>query len=209
MRKPGTSSETTWPAIREAAIDLIAKHGFQAVNLRELAARCDMKAGSLYNYIESKESLLKTLMESVMLDLCREFEEQVESLEDPVEQMRAAVRLHILFHTRRRTEMIIGNTELRSLTPKNYKTLTALRDRYENRVRAIIARGAKLGLFHIPDAKITSFAVIAALSGVGYWYRPNGSLSQERLIEIHEQLILQTLGVASAATDGARAAANG
>lgn len=109
MRKAGTRGETTWLAIREAAVDLIATHGFEGFNLRELAARCGIKAGSLYNHIESKEGLLKTLLESIMTDLLQEFDEQVTAIDDPVEQVRAVVRLHILFHTRRRTEVIIGN----------------------------------------------------------------------------------------------------
>jgi AcrR family transcriptional regulator len=208
MRKAGTTREQTWAAIREAAIELIATHGFEAFNLRELAERCGIKAGSLYNHIESKEGLLKTLLEAVMLDLLREFDEQVEVLDDPLEQMRAAVRLHILFHTRRRMEVIIGNTELRSLSPENYKVITALRDRYENKLRKIIANGAARGAFNVPDIKITSFAIIAALTGVGYWYRANGSLSQKRLIEIHEQLVLQALGAAHATADAARVTVN-
>ncbi|MBK6864407.1 MAG: TetR family transcriptional regulator [Ideonella sp.] len=195
MRKAGTRGETTWLAIREAAVELIAIHGFEGFNLRELAARCGIKAGSLYNHIDSKEGLLKTLLESIMADLLREFDEQVAVIDDPIEQIRAAVRLHILFHTRRRTEVIIGNTELRSLSPASYQAITALRDRYENNLRQIISKGAARGVFHIPDAKITSFAIIAALTGVGHWYRSNGSLSQKRLIEIHEQLVLQALGV--------------
>lgn len=194
MRKAGTTREQTWTAIREAAIDLIATHGYESFSLRELAERCGIKAGSLYNHIESKQGLLTTLLESIMLDLLREFEEQVEVLDDPIEQMRAAVRLHILFHTRRRSEVIIGNTELRSLSPENYKKVTSLRDHYENKLRKIVAKGAALGLFHIPDTKITSFAIIAALTGVGYWYRPSDRLSHERLIQIHEQLVMQALG---------------
>ncbi|MBK9682896.1 MAG: helix-turn-helix transcriptional regulator [Betaproteobacteria bacterium] len=43
MRKAGTRGETTWLAIREAAVDLIATHGFEGFNLRELAARCGIR----------------------------------------------------------------------------------------------------------------------------------------------------------------------
>lgn len=208
MRRAGTRGETTWLAIREAAVELIATHGFEGFNLRELAARCGIKAGSLYNHIESKEGLLKTLLESIMTDLLQEFDEQVAVIDDPVEQIRAVVRLHILFHTRRRTEVIIGNTELRSLSPDSHQTITALRDRYENKLRQIISKGAAKGAFRIPDAKITSFAIIAALTGVGHWYRPNGSLSQKRLIEIHEQLVLQALGVVDVNVEAASTGVN-
>ena len=190
--------EATWLAIRQASIEFLSTHGFEGFNLRELAAKCQIKAGSLYNHIESKEGLLKTLLEDVMRDLLSEFEEQVASIDDPVEQIRAAVKLHIQFHTRRRMEVVIGNTELRSLSPENYRLITGLRDLYENNLRQIVAKGATRGMFNIPDAKITSFAVIATLTGVGYWYSPKGSLSAKRLVEIHEQLVLQMLGVESA-----------
>ena len=206
MRKAGTRGVETWQAIRAAAIELISTHGFEAFNLRELAARCDMKAGSLYNYIESKEGLLSNLLQSVMTDLLQEFDEQVAVIDDPVDQMRAAIRLHILFHTRRRMEVVIGNTELRSLSPESYQLITGLRDRYENQLRQIIAKGVASGAFHVPDVKITSFTIIAALTGVGYWYRPNGSLSQKRLIEIHEQLVLQALGIVEHAATRPKAA---
>lgn len=195
MRQTGSRGAATWQAICEAGVELIATHGFESFNLRELASRCGIKAGSLYNYIDSKEGLLKTLLERVMNDLLQEFDEQVAGIADPVAQMRAVVRLHISFHTRRRTEVIIGNTELRSLSPENRKLITGLRARYENQIRKIIASGVASGAFNAPDAKITSFAIVACLTGVGYWYRPNGSLSQKRLIEIHEQLVMQALGV--------------
>lgn len=189
--------EATWQAIRETAVELVATHGFEGFNLRELAEKCGIKAGSLYNHISSKEGLLSTLLQDVMNDLLQEFEDQVGVHEDPVDQMRAAIKVHVHFHTRRRMEVIIGNTELRSLSPESYQKVTALRDRYENKLRQILARGVATGAFHIPDLKITSFAIIAALTGVGYWYRSNGSLSTKRLVEIHEQLVLQMLGVAT------------
>ena len=119
--------------------------------------------------MESKEGLLKTLLESIMTDLLQEFDEQVTAIDDPVEQVRAVVRLHILFHTRRRTEVIIGNTELRSLSPENHQAITALRDRYENKLRQLISKGAASVSFPIPDARITAFALTARVTGGRPW----------------------------------------
>lgn len=198
MRKPGSSGTVTRQAIREAAVELIAAHGFEAVNLRELAARCGIKAGSLYNYFGSKQALLCDLLRDVMDELLQEFDEQVRPIEDVLEQMRAFVRLHVAFHTRRRKEVIIGNTELRSLTPENYKLITGLRAQYEHKLRQMIARGVAEGVFHVEDVKMASFMIIAALTGVGYWYRPSGALSPRKLVAVHEQLVLRALGVAGA-----------
>jgi AcrR family transcriptional regulator len=190
-----SNGEATWLAIRAAAIELIATHGFEGFNLRELAEKCGIKAGSLYNHIESKEGLLATLLQDVMNDLLAEFDKQISIVDDPVEQICAVIKVHIHFHTRRRMEVIIGNTELRSLSQENYRRVTALRDRYETKLRQIIANGVVQGVFHVPDVKATSFAIIAVLTGVGYWYRPNGSLGYKHLVDIHKQLVLKMLGV--------------
>lgn len=194
MRKSGSNGQVTKQAIRDAAIELISQHGFEAVNLRELAARCGIQAGSLYNHFGSKQELLRDLLHDVMQDLLADFNQQVAVLPNPIEQMRAFIKLHIEFHTRRRLEVLLGNTELRSLTEENYQLVTGLRDRYEHGLRKIIQDGVRKGNFTIPDAKVASFAIIAMLTGVGYWYRPNGSLNQQRLVEVHEQLVFQTLG---------------
>jgi AcrR family transcriptional regulator len=195
IKKPRRSNgEATGQAIRVAAVELIATHGFKGFNLRELADKCGIKAGSLYNHFESKEDLLVTLLQDVMNDLLDEFDSQVGTVDDPVAQILAFVKLHVHFHTRRRMETIIGNTELRSLSPENYRRVTALRDRYENKLRQIIANGVEQGVFEVPDVKATSFAIIAMLTGVGYWYRLNGTLSYKRLVEIHTQLVLKVLG---------------
>jgi len=203
MRKLSAKGKATQQAIRDAAIALISEHGFEAVNMRELAARCGMQAGSLYNHFSSKQELLQQILEGVMQDLLEEFDEQVRTLDDPVDQMRAFVKLHVMFHTRRRLEVLLGNTELRSLTPENHERITALRDRYENELRRIIEKGVVAKAFNVPDVKMASFAIIAALTGVGHWYRPTGSIGQRRLVEIHERLVLQMLGLDGTASEAA------
>lgn len=194
MRKSGSKGKVTRQAIREAAIELISRHGFEAVNLRQLAARCGMQAGSLYNHFESKQDLLRDLLRDSTQDLIQEFNQQVAILADPVEQVCAFVKLHIVFHTQRRLEVLLGNTELRSLTAENYQFITSLRDRYERGLRSIIEEGVRADVFSVPDTRAASFAIIASLTAFGHWYRPNGVLQQDRLIESYQQSVLQLLG---------------
>ncbi|MGE4340579.1 MAG: TetR/AcrR family transcriptional regulator [Pigmentiphaga sp.] len=192
-----SDGQATWLAIRSTAVELIATYGFKGFNLRELAKRCGIKAGSLYNHIESKEGLLLMLLQDVMNELLAEFDKQVSAADGPVAQICAAIKVHIHFHTHRRMEVIIGNTELRSLSQENYLLVTGLRDRYENKLRQIIATGVEQDVFHVLDVKAASFAIIAMLTGVGSWYHPGGSLDYEHLVDIHEQLVLNMLDTQS------------
>ena len=68
-RTTGSDGEKTEAAIREAAVDLIARHGYEAVSMRQLAAEVGVQAAALYRYFPTKEDLLFALMEEHMREL--------------------------------------------------------------------------------------------------------------------------------------------
>ena len=94
-------------------------------------------------------------------------------------------------------ETFIGNMELRSLTPEQYRRIIGLRKDYEAQLRAILAEGQKAGLWKVDDLRITTLALLSLLTGISTWYRDDGRLRQERLIRIYQRLAKRMLGVAS------------
>lgn len=195
MRKAGTSREATERAMREAGIRLIAKHGYEAMNLRMLAKAIGIQAGSLYNHIESKQELLFTLLKSVVEELTADQDKSLEGIEDPLEQLRIFVTGHIHAHATRKDEVFIGNMELRSLTPKHRSIITSLRHAYEERLINIIHRGKQRGYFNVDNERIAAFAILPMLTGVCTWYSPKGPVSIERLGEMYYEMTLGALGV--------------
>ena len=61
-RTRGSVGAETEKAIRKAAIELIAKHGFEAMTLRDLAEHVGLQPGSIYRYIATKDQLLVDIM---------------------------------------------------------------------------------------------------------------------------------------------------
>src|SRR5262245_46265140 len=122
------NGEATDKAIREAAVKVIAKHGFEAASLREIAKEVGIQAPSLYNYISSKEKLLFELTKVPLTAMLGEYKELVEGVDDPAARLRVFVRVHLNFHLHSQLEVFIGNMELRSLTPAHYRTINGLRD---------------------------------------------------------------------------------
>lgn len=200
MRKRGSRGAATERAIREAAIRLIERRGYAATSLRDLADAVGLQAGSLYNHFASKEALLFELLTSVMRDLLAELDARLAGLEDPVAQLEAFVALHLEFHTRRRSEVFIGNMELRSLSPRRRRQVVALRDRYEGRLRAIIAQGDAMGRFRAPDPALAASALIAMLTGPASWWRPTGRLSAAELARRYRSFALAVVGAAPSET---------
>lgn len=201
-RTTGSDGARTEEAIRQAAIDLIAARGFEAMTLRELASKVGIQPGSIYRYFPSKAKLLVDLLVEHLEFLLESWARDQPKDPDPVVQLRAFVDFHIRSHTLRRREVFVANMELRSLAPDDYRRVVGLRRRYETALTDILRAGADRGLFRIPDARIATFAILAMLTGVGSWYREGGRIGQRELIDIHTCLVMQCVAAGPAPAAG-------
>jgi AcrR family transcriptional regulator len=195
-RTIGSHGPTTLEAIRKAGVRLIYENGYEAMSLRQLAAEVGIQAGSLYNHISTKQDLLFDLVQDHINDLLRELDLALAGKADPVEQLRAFVSFHVTYHMSRKREVFIDNSELRSLEPKNYDAVVALRGAYEQRLAQILTDGMSGGVFEVVDIQVATFAILALLTGLCTWYRPGGRLTREAIISAHEKLVLQGVGAA-------------
>lgn len=193
MRKPGSRGPETLRNLRSAAIQLLAERSYEGMNLRLLASKLKLQAGSLYNYIESKQQLLFWLMKEATEKLLAGFRSLIAGIEDPAEQMRKFIAFHVKYHIANRKESSVLMTELHCLTPANYRAVKQLQREYTDEVQGIIERGAAAGEFHIPDARIATFVLIQMLTSVAQWYTPRGRLSVDELIEVYTDLALAML----------------
>ena len=189
-----TTGEETEKAIREAAVRVIAKHGFQAASLREIAKEVGIRAPSLYNYIKSKEKLLYELLREPLTAMIAEYRTLTEGITDPVTRLQIFTQVHLSFHLRSRLEVFIGNMELRSLSGPHYRTITALREEYTRLLQQIIEDGVKQGVFTAPEPRVVALVMLGMLSGVNNWYKPDGKMSAEQMMQLHLDLAFRALG---------------
>jgi AcrR family transcriptional regulator len=198
-RTIGSHGPTTLEAIRKAGVRLIFEHGFEAMSLRQLAAEVGIQAGSLYNHISTKQELLFDLVQDHMNDLLRELDVALADKTDPADRLRAFVAFHVTYHMTRKREVFIANSELRSLEPKHYDAMVAMRGIYEQRLAQILSEGVADGVFEVGDVQVATFAILALLTGLCSWYRPGGRLTREAIIAAHEKLVLSGVSPQAAA----------
>src|SRR5215831_15858955 len=205
-RTIGSYGPRTLEAIRKAGVRLIFEHGYEAMSLRQLAAEVGIQPGSLYNHISTKQELLFDLVQDHINELLRELDLALRGKEWPLEKLRAFVAFHVTYHMTKKREVFIANSELRSLEPKNYEAIVALRGAYEQRLAAILAEGAEQGTFEVGDIQVATFAILALLTGLCTWYRPGGRLTREAIVAAHEKLVLSGVSalVSPAAARGKR-----
>ncbi|MBE0592100.1 MAG: TetR/AcrR family transcriptional regulator [Burkholderiaceae bacterium] len=194
MARPvGASGADTMRAIRKAAIHRIYRHGYEAMSLRTLAADVGLRVGSLHNYIPNKQEFLGNLLDEIMAELLLDFEAHMADVSEPRDALMAFVEFHIDWHTARKEEVFIGNMELRSLSPEQYARITARRKQYERHLRAILERGRRKGLWRVENPAVVSKAILALLTGVSNWYRPDGKLSRKQLTRLYQSMVERML----------------
>ena len=69
-----------------------------------------------------------------------------------------------------------------------------MRKSYEDALEAIIKKGMATGEFKVADSKIVTLAIIGMLKEVSTWYRPDGRLTEEALIERYQTMACQLVG---------------
>lgn len=185
----------TGEAIREAAAELFYQHGYEATSLRQVAAKVGIQVGSLYNHISGKDDLLASLMLGVMDDLLSAQRAALRGRTDPVDKLIAMIDCHIRFHASRAREVFIGNSELRSLTPKVEREVVAKRDQYEAVLRGIIAELAEDPRASVLDTRIQTYSIIAMGTHVCTWYRPGGEYDLDSLIELYTTIVLRQMNL--------------
>lgn len=193
-RTAGSDGEKTEAAIREAALSLMARYGYEAVSMRQLAAEVGVQAAALYRYFPTKEDLLFALMDTHMRGLIASWEAARPASMEPVSRLSAFVDHHIRYHVARRHSTHVNNMELRSLSHDRLSAILRLRSGYEKELRQILRDGAETGAFMIEDVTLTAMAIIQMVTGVIVWFRPDQRLSVEEVALSYHHMTMRLVG---------------
>ena len=191
-RTAGSHSGITGPKVRQAALELFAKHGYAAVSMRQIASEVGVQAGALYNYTPDKQSLLFDLMQAHMTELMAALPDG--NTDQPLQMLEHFVRFHIAFHHGRPEAVFIAYMELRNLNEQNFAVIEEMRGAYEDKLQGILIAGQASGVWGVKDAKIATFAVIAMLTGVNTWFRSAGRLSLAEVQGQYWEMVRKAVG---------------
>ena len=201
-RRSGSHGERTEAAIRDAALRLIARQGYEALSMRRLAEEVGLGAAALYRYFPNKQAILFRLLESHMRELLAAWAAARPSPARPApERLEAFTRFHIRHHLPRPDGVFLSYMELRSLDPGNFARIEALRRAYEDDLTAILADGRAEGTVAAGEPKVAARAIIAMLTGITTWYRADGPLSSARIEDIYWGMVARLAGLAAPVTE--------
>jgi AcrR family transcriptional regulator len=178
-----------------AAVRLFGEEGYDHVSMRQLAALAGCSPANLYHHYRSKYQIFVTLIEQAMQLHLAGLETALQTSADPVEQLRSVFVHHLRLHMER-PEVRLLSRDFHPLRGEELGRFLAERDRYEEGVREIVARGIAAGRLNPIDPKLAVIASLTACTGVDSWYRPGGELSPAEVARRIADFLLAGFGVA-------------
>lgn len=182
--------------IRRAALELFARHGYEATTMADIGTVVGVRGPSLYKHVASKQQLLAQLMTGTMHALLAVHETAVASSDEPRERLRRAVEAHVRYHARHRLEAFVGNREIRSLVEPQRGQVLALRASYASRFRELVDAGVVAGAFRVSSARLASYAILDLGMGVAAWFREDGELPEDVVVWEYSEFALRLVGAA-------------
>lgn len=168
--------------ILEAASRVFRERGFHRAGMREIAAALGIAVGKLYYHFSNKQALLAYCQEHCLQDLLTMAERAEASSPDPAEQLAHVVVGHLRC-LNEGTPGSLAHLEVESLEEPHKARIQELRDRYEARVRQLVARGTSQGTFRPVDPKVTALTILGAVNWSVKWFRPDGSASLDTIAD--------------------------
>jgi len=191
---------TTLPGesgILEAAIAVMAEHGYHGTSVRDIAERAGVSPAALYHHFASKQQVLVTIMErGIEALLARTAAALAAAGDRPTDRLRALVEVQVLFHLEDQRGTLLGTSELRALQEPVRGAHVAKRVRQQQMFDEVVADGVARGDFTTPEPEEAARAAVVMCTGVASWFSPRGPLTRDEVVRRYQRLALDMVGAA-------------
>jgi AcrR family transcriptional regulator len=177
--------------ILRTAARLFQQRGYDATSMNDVAAALKLSKGGLYHHFQSKDEILFEIMNHAMEMTQERVISPVRNIADPLERLRALIRLHIeVVLSPRDREITVMLHENHPLPPALRKRINHRKKEYVHFVEGLIAdvqrsRGAKTAV----SPRAGAFALLGMINWIYQWYKPEGELQANNLIPQFTELI--------------------
>ncbi|MES3710399.1 TetR/AcrR family transcriptional regulator [Pseudomonas putida] len=151
--------------VRRAALELFVTRGFQSVSLRQLADAVGIQAGSLYNHIESKQTLLFDFIEELDSLLLHAVSKSRRGRSCVRESLCSFIKTYMQLALENRDLYVLSRREVCNLSADQQSDISRIRTKVLESLADIVSLGCRKGVFDCNDANMTATTIIATLDG--------------------------------------------
>jgi len=158
--------------IAQKAIEVLAKRGFQATTIQEIADASGLGKGTVYHYFKTKEEILSVVSEEIFHEMERSFGAALFRIDKPMEKLSALIE-EALNVTKDVEYLFIVYTELWLMNLRGdhnndyMSVIKNLHDDLKKLVAGMIDEGKKQGLWaKDTDSEALAAYLVASFDGV-------------------------------------------
>ncbi|MBR9846470.1 MAG: TetR/AcrR family transcriptional regulator [Algicola sp.] len=182
--------ETRKDEIINTAAKLFKEKGYSAVTMRDLATAMGIKAASLYNHINSKQDILKTIIISIAEEFTTGMHSIINSEASSISKLKRVVKLHVNITSKNTNGMASLNNDWMHLEDQlNY--YLQLRNDYENDVLNIIKEGVSSSEIKNNNPEIIMFSMLTTLRSLYLWIPKKEDLNANDLAENLSEVLIE------------------
>jgi AcrR family transcriptional regulator len=133
--------------IFRAASKVFISRGYHQATVREIAREAGLSLGGLYAYIKTKEDILYLVFDKLTTTLRDNMRHAIEGIDDPVEQIRAALRADVETTEELQDEVLLMYQETKSLDRGSRHAVLAREADYVKFFEGILQSGYDRGAF--------------------------------------------------------------
>ena len=179
----------------DAAVKIFWEKGYASSSVQDLADALGMLKGSLYYYIDSKESVLDRIFEDSHADLVQLTKGITTGTGPVIERLTRFLHDYAMWTLTHLERAGLYSREWRYASDGLRASLAEQQRYYDRSLRTLIKAGQDEGtLESTVDARIASLFIWASFTGIPDWYRPGAKNDANAVADMYVELALRACG---------------
>lgn len=133
--------------IIDAAIAVIARHGYHRAQVSKIAEEAGVAAGTIYLYFEKKQDLLVSVFQERFGQIIEKSKRDLEALDDPLQKLRYLIYSHYAALAGDPEFATVTQIELRQSDPVIRSGISAIMRSYFEIIDTVVTLGQNTGHF--------------------------------------------------------------
>ena len=176
-----------------AAAKLFQQKGYASTTVRSIADAVGILSGSIFHHVRSKEDMLFSVMDRVIIAMLRDLTDALAITSDPAEQIRALISVELTYlHGPAADATAVLFHDWRALSAEKQAILLDGRSAYFALWDRVLSEAKAAALTDVEPAILRQF-LHGALAWTSFWYRPDhtGTLDLETLADQAMTMVLR------------------
>lgn len=172
---------------------LFRKKGYLNASVNEIAQELGIQKGSLYYYINDKETLLFDILNRTMDTMLERVGHLPSEETGPAKKLDHAIHAHIVNASQYLNEFSVLLHDTKHLQPELRDKILSKRNQYEEIFLRIIREGISKKVFLKEDPKMLAYMILGSCNWLYQWFSPDGAKSPRQIANLFSKIFLNGL----------------